>query len=220
MSVPIEVVQKRAAAIREQWDTRRKYRHTEETDAVIRRAWHLFYEYANKKAVAAAAKQLGWPKHALTQRAKNLGLARVKEKPWTPAEEELLERWAWMSDPRIAGKFRQSGFHRTETAIHLKAKRLKLKSTLDGWGMRQLAKLFGVDDHKISVWSRRGMLKTHRTGITVGQNEKLFIHRDEVRRFILNHPDEVDLAKCEKFWLLDIVSGGKLCEEFRKEAAA
>jgi hypothetical protein len=32
-----------------------------------------------------------------------------------------------------------------------------------------------------------------------------------VRRFILRYPEEVDLARVEKFWFLDVLTGGKVC---------
>ena len=124
-----------------------------------------------------------------------------------------------MSEQRIALKFRRAGYRRTETAIHLKMKRLSIKRYLDGYSVRATADLFGVDDHKGSLWIKRGMLKANQTGIGAGANEKLFIRTDDIRRFILNYPDEVDICKWDKFLLLEIVSGGKLCEEFRREVA-
>ena len=88
---PLEVVKKRTDGIRRQWNERRKYRHTEATDAAIRHAYHLWYDFGNKKAIQNAADKIGWPKWVLTHRAKDIGLARTKETPWTRGEEALLE---------------------------------------------------------------------------------------------------------------------------------
>jgi hypothetical protein len=213
------VLQKRAAGIKTQWDERRVYIHTDQTDRVVREAYHLWSDFSNKKALSNAAQKLGWPKHAIAQRGKALGLTRTKEKPWSDPEEQLLENYGFLSLPRIAKKLREAGFTRSETAIHLKAKRLRVKATLDGWCMRGLAEAFGVDGTKVARWTGLGILRSRETGITVGRNEKTFYHRDDVRRFMLNHPEEWDPAKCEKYWLIDLLSDGKLCEQFRREVA-
>jgi hypothetical protein len=198
------------------------YRHTETTDGVIREAYRLYREYSNTRAIPAACKKLGWPKHAVSQRARRLGLAKTKERPWTDAEEQVLEKHSGLSLGTITRKMREAGYKRSETAIHLKMKRLKVRSTPNYWTTTALGSAFGVDVHKVSAWMRQGFLKFTAKGtrrVPEQGGDSLVASRDDVRRFILNHPDEIDLGKVEKFWFLDIVSGGKLCEEFRREAA-
>jgi hypothetical protein len=214
-----EAIAARSAGIKEAWQKHIKYVHTPETDALIRHAYHLYSDYNNGNALQSTATKLGWPKWVVIRRGRSLGLSRTREGPWTSAEEELLEKWGFLSLGRIALKLRQAGFKRTETAIHLKMKRLRIRAGLDGYSMRKLAEAFGIDDHKVALWVKRNQLKPIRTGITVGQNEKLYFSHGEIRRFILHNPEEIDLAKCEKLWLLDIVSGGRLCEQFRQEVA-
>src|SRR5271157_1811045 len=43
---------------------------------------------------------------ALKKRARELGLARTKELPWSEAELAILSRYAWMSDERIRLKLK------------------------------------------------------------------------------------------------------------------
>jgi hypothetical protein len=32
-----------------------------------------------------------------------------------------------------------------------------------------------------------------------------------VRRFVMQAPEEIDLARVEKFWFLDLLTNGKIC---------
>lgn len=214
-------IQARSAGIRRSWATRRKYHHTDASDSAIREAYRKWRLYGNKKSIQAAADQLHWPKWVLTHRAIELGLSRAREQPWSAAEEEILETWGWMDLAHIRARLKKAGYERTATGIKVKMVRLKLrKSAFDGWSERALAEFLGVDEHKILVWRKNRWLRPHKTGIKVaGTSEKLFFTRAMVRTFILHHPDEIDLARVEKFTFLDLISGGKLCEEFRKEAA-
>ena len=49
------------------------------------------------------------PHWALKKRARELGLARTKELPWSERELEILARYAWMSDERIRLKLKAAG---------------------------------------------------------------------------------------------------------------
>jgi hypothetical protein len=55
------------------------------------------------------------PHWALKKRARELGLARTKELPWSERELEILARYAWMSDERIRLKLKAAGYARTVT---------------------------------------------------------------------------------------------------------
>jgi hypothetical protein len=80
---------------------RRKYRFTSGMDEEIRRAYHLFLDYNNRKAITACARKLQVPRWAINRRAAMLGLARIKESEWIPAEAAILERWGHLTDAVI-----------------------------------------------------------------------------------------------------------------------
>ena len=61
---------------------------------------------------------------------------------------------------------------------------------------------------------KKGAVRTEQQG-----GDSSLVHTNELRRFLLNHPDEYELGPIEKFRLLEIVSGGHLCEEYRQEIA-
>lgn len=192
---------------------RRKYHFTLAMDEEIRRAYHLFLDYNNRKAIGACARKLQLPRWALNRRAALLGLARIKEPEWNAAEVAILERWGHLTDAVIQRKLKSEGFHRSLNAIHLKMKRLHIRQNLDGYSANALALAFGVDGHKITYWIKRQMLKATRrgTGRTESQGgDTYWITHNAVREFVLTYPDEIDLRKVEKWWFLDLVSAGRI----------
>ncbi len=202
---------------------KRLYDHTPETDAMIREAYGKLRKFGNRRALRAVGEKLDWPKHAINQRGRELGLSRAKERPWTPEEKALLEKWAHLTLPRICRKLQRAGFRRSETGIKLKMRRMLItKDTLEYCSPTKVALAMGIDSHKVMGWIRRGWLRAEKKGTlrTERQGGDIhLVHTNELRRFLLNHPDEYELGPVEKFWFLDIVSGGRLCEEYRKEVA-
>src|SRR6266700_8206547 len=80
---------------------RRKYVFTAQIDQGLR---EIYLSHPNAKArpgIRHLAEQVGIPHWALKKRARELGLARTKEKPWSEPELAILPRYAWMSDERI-----------------------------------------------------------------------------------------------------------------------
>jgi len=91
----------------------------------------------------AAAEPLAIPHWALKKHARELGLARTKEKPWSEPELAILARYAWMSDERIRLKLIAAGHARTVTWIHLKLKRIRFKCDPSFYSGKGLAQALG-----------------------------------------------------------------------------
>jgi hypothetical protein len=137
----------------------------------------------------------------------------VKERAWCSAEEEILERFGHLSPMGIQKRLENAGYSRSIAAIQVKLNRNRIKSNLDGYSACGLADAFGVDVHKILIWIRRGLLRAERRGTqrTASQGgDTWWISRREVRRFVLRAPEEIDLARVEKIWFLDLLAGTKL----------
>lgn len=206
---------------------KRLYYHTPQTDAMIREAYGKLRKFGNRRALRAVREKLGWPKHAINRRGRELGLSRAKEKtkekPWATEEKVLLEKWAHLTLSRIRLKLQRAGFQRSETGIKLKMRRMLItKETLEYCSATKVALAMGIDTHKVMGWIRRGWLRIEKKGTLRTKQQggdTHLVHTNELRRFLLNHPDEYELGPVEKFWFLDIVSGGRLCEEYRKEVA-
>lgn len=202
---------------------KQRYDHTPETDALIRDAYGKLRNFGNRRALPALRERLGWPKHVINKRGRELGLAKTKEKPWSAEEKALVEKWAHLSLPRIRLKLKRAGFQRSETGIKLKMRRMLItKDTLEYCSPTKIALAMGVDGHKVMTWIRQGWLRAERKGTarTAQQGgDTHLVHTKDLRNFLLHHPDEYELAPVEKFWFIEVVSGGCLCEEYRKEVA-
>lgn len=150
----------------------------------------------------------GRPKWTLTKRARELGLSRAKESPWSEPEISILNEYAWMSDERIRLKLKRIGFNRTSTGIHLKMRRMRFKQSTDWYSARSLADAFGIDSHKVAYWISRGMLRAQRRGTarTDLQGGDMWIIREQdVWNFIRDNPNEFELRKVDQVWFMDLV---------------
>jgi len=191
--------------------TRRKYIFTDQIDQLIREAYLNHLDEKMRRGIPFLAKKVGMPHWALKKRARELGLARTKELPWSERELEILSRYAWMSDERIRLKLKAAGCARTATAIHLKLKRMGFKHDGSFYSANGLAQALGIDSHAVTRWIRSGHLKAKLRGTarTEQQNGDIYlIHEKDVRRFILAHPTDVDFRKVDQLWFLDLITNG------------
>ena len=191
--------------------SRRKYVFTDQIDRLIRETYHNRREAKTRFNIRPLAKKVGMPPWALKKRARELGLARTKELPWNEAELAILSRYAWMSDERIRLKLKSAGYARTVTAIHLKLKRMRFKHDGSFYSANGLAQALGIDSHAVARWIKSGHLKAKFRGTarTKQQNGDIYlIHEKDVRRFILEHPTDIDLRKVDQLWFLDLITNG------------
>jgi hypothetical protein len=191
-----------------------KWQPTPAIDEMIRESWRSLGH--GKAASLYIQERTGWPDWAVKRRAVVLGVAKIrrKELPWSSAELAVLDEFAWMCPQRIGDKLRSlCGTQRTPVAIVLKRKRRKLLSNLDGYSPCSLAELLGVDSHRVARWIKTGLLKAESTGIGAPSGERLFIHHKNAYRFVVAHPEEIDLCRVEKLWFLDLVTQGKIGRE-------
>ena len=193
---------------------RRKYVFTDQIDQLIREIYLSHPDAKTRPGIRLLAKKVDMPHWALKKRARELGLARTKEKPWSEAELEILARYAWMSDERIRLKLKAAGYPRTATGIHLKLKRMRFKHDPGFYSANGLAQALGIDSHAVTRWIRCGHLKAHLRGTARGkqQNGDIYLIREkDVRRFILEHPHDIDLRKVDQLWFLDLITNGLVC---------
>ena len=190
---------------------RRKYRFTDQIDQLIREIYLSHPGAKTRPGIRMLAKKVRIPHWALKKRARELGLARTKELPWSEPELQILARYAWMSDERIRLKLKTAGYSRTVTGIHLKLRRMKFKHDPSFYSASGLAQALGIDSHAVSRWIRSGHLKAKLRGTRRGEKQNgdiyLILEKD-VRRFILEHPTEIDLRKVDQLWFLDLVTNG------------
>ena len=190
---------------------RRKYTFTDQIDQFIREAYLSRPDNKTRPGIRLLAKKVGIPHWAVKKRARELGLARTKEFPWSEPELEILIRYVWMSDERLRLKLKAAGYSRTATAIHLKLKRMALKKGGEFYSANSLAQALGIDPHAVTRWIRAGRLKACTRGTARGeqQNGDVYLIRErDVRRFVLEYPSDIDLRKVDQLWFLDMLTKG------------
>jgi len=189
----------------------RKYWPTPEIDETIRRCFAR--KYQDGGALASAARETGWTKNAVVQRARELGLSHARnEVRWTDAEERLLEELAHQSPQTIQIHLREKfGVSRTLTSIEAKRQRLGLLSNLDGMNLRQLAEALGVAKKTVDRWLSGGWIRgiLRFPELQAVNRHVWFFPNAEIRRFIIEHLVAVDLARVEKYWFVDLLTNGK-----------
>ena len=191
--------------------SRRKYVFTDQIDQLIRAVYLNHRDAKTRLGIRPLAKKVGMPHWALKKRARELGLARTKELPWSEPEVQMLARYAWMSDERIRLKLKAAGYSRTITGIHLKLKRMRFKHDGNFYSAHSLAQALEIDPHAVTRWIKSGHLRAKLRGTerTPQQNgDSYLIQEKDVRRFILEHPTDIDLRKVDQLWFLDYVESG------------
>ena len=190
---------------------RRKYGFSAQIDQRIQEIYLCHPNAKTLPGVRQLAEQVGIPHWALKKRARELGLARTKERPWSEPELAILARYAWMSDERIRLKLKAAGYARTVTGIHLKLKRMRFKCDPSFYSGKGLAQALGIDSHVVTRWIKSGHLRAQLRGTARGEQQGgdiYLIREKDVRRFILEHPTEIDLRKVDQLWFLDLITNG------------
>lgn len=186
-----------------------KYIVTPEMDAAIRR---VYLNNTGDGEVRDLAKRLGLPRWKVTRHAINNGyVAKQKKEPdWTEKELQILKNAAHLSLRRIQLRLKSHGYHRTETGIFMKRKRMRYLKNLKGQSMRSLALCFGVDAHTIKIYIKNGLLtgKKRGTDRTEAQGGDMWFIKDrDIRDFVINNVAVVDFRKIDKYWLVDLLAG-------------
>jgi transcriptional regulator with XRE-family HTH domain len=174
-------------------------------------------KYERLGALRNAARCTGWSTAVIERRARELGLCHARnDTRWSTEEEELLQDIAFQSPEAIQAKLRHRfGTHRTLTAIEAKRQRMKLLQNLDGMNLRQLAEALGVAQKTVHRWldSRRirGILRFPELQAVC--RHVWFFPTPEIRRFIFENLDCLDLSRVEKYWFVSVVSTkARMCQ--------
>lgn len=184
----------------------------ERSDRMIRNA----YQNGTRKsgAVNAVAEKLGISTTTVHRRAAFLGVVRAGHKTqiyWSEEEVYLLENSAHLTVGAIIERLIKAGYQRrTEHSILQKMKQLGLgqrQSRYDAgiYSIKELERLSGIQSRTLASYIEKGWLKaSRRTGITQIEYD---IHARDVRRFFKDYTANIDIVRCDKYWLIDLLTG-------------
>lgn len=194
--------------------TAKRITFTEQQDNLIRLAYSSDRYGSKDYGVAKIAQKMGISAGTMFRRASELGVVRRGHKPhrhWSPEEEHIVEANAHKELEAINRALIKAGYEsRSYHSIKGKLRSLGVffrEVRLDNgvYNQNQLAELMGIHTRVINRYIKDGHLKAkQRDGIT--QIEYFILARD-VRDFIKNCTPMVDIAKCDKYWLIDILTG-------------
>ena len=179
---------------------KKKYHWTPEQDAFIK----THYNPTIRGRSTKIAQAMKLPRWSINRRARELGLSRLKEPPWTPKDTAYLgQHYHKMPIKAVARKL-----GRTPVAVNLKAKRLGYRKHGEGYSLNTLAQALGVDPHWVRNKVTQGTLQAscRNTNRTPQQGGDSYLITDtDVATFVKDHTFDIDLGKVDRLWFLDVV---------------
>jgi len=187
-----------------------KYQFTSEMDQEIHYTYSINTD--NKPRVINLAKKFYMPRWAIYQRALKIGAVTLSHQktPWTVEEIRILEKYAGYEPQTIRKKLSKAGFTRSIASIVLKRKRMRLLSNLDGMSACLCADALGVDLHWVLNYIRQGLLKAKVIRRDSEGKVNYHIKEKDLRQFIIDNPELIDLRKVEKYYFIELVANGKV----------
>ncbi|MEN8262449.1 MAG: hypothetical protein ABFR82_03205 [Nitrospirota bacterium] len=187
-----------------------KYLFTSEMDK------ELLYTYSintdNKPRLINLAKKFNMPRWALYQRALKIGAVKSSHQKikWGEEEIKILEHNAQYVPQTIKKRLEKAGYHRSIASIVLKRKRMRLLSNLEGMSACLCAEFLGVSLHMVLNHIKAGLLRAEIIRYDRQGKVNYYVREKNLRKFIINNPDLIDLRKIEKYYFIELLANGKV----------
>lgn len=161
------------------------------------------------------AERHGLPRWKITRYAQHMGWSAKQKKAdkWTDRELRILRQSAHHCPEIIQKRLKNIGFKRTLHSIVLKRKRMRFLQNLNGQTAHSLAMCLGEDVHFVLRAIRTGLLKASKRiqNRTPQQGGNMWLIKDkDIREFIIENVNMIDLRKVDKFWFVGILTGEDL----------
>lgn len=186
----------------------------EDLDDKLRAAWEKM-DGKKRGEVNALADLLKLPRWWLSKRLVILELAIPgrKEPPWTRSEIALMKKVPLHDVARCSKIFREHGFQRTPTAIMVKAKRLDISRRYTAtFSATKAGKILGFDSKGITARCISGEIKAAKRKtrrLPQQGGDPWSITRKNLRAFAIEHLEQIDFRKVEKFAFVDLIANTK-----------
>jgi hypothetical protein len=185
-----------------------KYIFTPEMDMEIMYTYSINTD--SKPRVINLAKKFNMPRWAIYQRALKIGAVQSshQKKKWGKEEVSILKKYAQYEPQTIRKKLEKAGYERSIASIVLKRKRMRLLANLDGMSACLCAEFLGIDLHWVLNYIGQGLLKTEVIRRDKEGKVNYYIKEKDLRKFIVDNPDLIDLRKVEKYYFIELVANG------------
>jgi hypothetical protein len=166
------------------------------------------------QAIRRAAKMTGLSVEAVVRRAVALGLPGRERCRWTEPELETLETYAHASLDKIQEQLdlvSPPGVTRTRSAIVTQMQVQRFRQDSDGLYHAQLANALGIRDQTLHRFridglitgaDNSGLIRTLKPSALADARSPWFYKSDDIVRFLIIYPGEIDLGKVDKVWFM------------------
>jgi hypothetical protein len=165
------------------------YVWTPEMDEEFRR---IYGTAKSKAALGDSIRQFGerhkLPRYAMQNRATALRIRYSPHREWAAEEIARLREWSGSVPTAEMGR----RLKRSHSAVINRLFLLCLEGRVtEGYTQRELGGMFGVNQHTVGRWVRKGWLEVKHERITA----------ESVEVFVWEHMDAYRFASCEEWWL-------------------
>jgi hypothetical protein len=187
-----------------------KYQFTSEMDQKIMHTYSINTD--SKPRILNLANKFNMPRWALYQRALKIDAVHSSQqkKKWSREEVIILKKYAQYQPQTIMKKLQKAGFQRSIASIVLKRKRMRLLSNLDGMSASLCAESLGVDLLWVLKQIRSGLLKAKEIRKDKQGKINYYIKEKDLRQFVIDNPELIDLRRVEKFYFIELIANGKV----------
>lgn len=183
---------------------------TEDMDNAVRNAYLNYTPGSVRKLVKA----LNCDHGVIRRRANKLGLPKIRQnrysvgyRRWTGPEVRLLLEYEALNTRQLEKLFHSKGFIRSASAIdafrrthHQWLASHHQDEFVHGYSTFQIQELLGVDASTVNRWIKKDLLKAHQPSC-----ENWRVRREELLRFMLEHPSRFDCKNVDTYWLMDLI---------------
>ncbi len=171
-----------------------KYQWTPDRDFQLKQAYK---RSINRQSLAIELTRLSttwrWPRHALLNRARHLGLSVLPWKPWNGGEIDRLRSLAGTESLQSIART----LHRSPSSVKQQLSRLSLSARMsEGYSILELQQLLGVGHSTVRAWISRKWL-TERSGR---------ITEESTRAFVRTHMDQWSFKRADEAWVKGLLN--------------
>jgi len=165
--------------------------------------------------VAALAEKIGVPRTKVSNTARAHGWVKKKRCSdyryyWVEKELAIVQGMPDHSPTAVQRRLKKYGFHRSVSGIEIQRAKLRVLANRSGVSAHDLAMCMGIDEHGVLALIRTKKLEAKRAIGYEGPRVRYLIKPEDIRRYIIDYLPEVDITKCDKYWLVDILTEGKM----------
>ena len=167
--------------------------------------------YQEGLSAETIARKLERTRSYVLRRAYYLGLTKpmARNPKWEEKEIEMACKHSGRSFIYIQRILKLHGYKRSLHAIKTMLAKQKMPSTGDLYTAASLSRLMRVSENCVKSWIHKGWLyaekgKHHSTNLEV--EDKLWqIHPYDVKKFIIDNLSMIDVGRCDKYWMFDLL---------------